>query len=156
MSPAADSMESLHMNRMFRILFAALLLLGWLQSSFAQDAEPSDLVRGGLQAIQMIDQNKTGELWDGATAAARKRVSRNDFVNQVATARAPLGAAQQRTWVAINRQVMRDPDPDLAGQYVSIEYETRFANKANATVRELVTFQLGEDRVWRFSGYVLR
>ena len=144
------------MKRLSRILFAALLLVGWLQLSFAQDAEPSDLVRGGLQAIQMIDQNKTAELWDGATAAARKRVSRNDFVNQVAKARAPLGAAQQRTWVAINRQVVGDGDPDLAGQYVSIEYETRFANKANATVRELVTFQLGEDRVWRFSGYVLR
>ncbi|OUL99424.1 DUF4019 domain-containing protein [Variovorax sp. JS1663] len=144
------------MNRVIRFLFAAILLTGWLPLSFAQDAEPSDLVRGGLQAIQMIDQNKTGELWDGATAAARKRVARVDFVNQVAKARAPLGAAQQRTWVAINRQVVGDGDPDLAGQYVSIEYETRFANKANATVRELVTFQLGEDRVWRFSGYVLR
>ncbi|GAA4358609.1 hypothetical protein GCM10023165_53720 [Variovorax defluvii] len=144
------------MKRIFRFLSAALLLIGWLPFSFAQDADPSELMRGGLQAIQMIDQNKTGELWDGATAAARKRVARADFVNQVAKARAPLGASQQRTWVAINRQVVGEGDPDLAGQYVSIEYETRFANKANATVRELVTFQLGDDRVWRFSGYVLR
>ncbi|WP_076999488.1 DUF4019 domain-containing protein [Variovorax sp. KK3] len=144
------------MNRIHRILLAAILLCGWLTFASAQDAEPSDLVRGGLQAIQMIDQNKTGELWDGATAAARKRVTRVDFVSQVAKARAPLGAAQQRTWVAINRQVVGDGDPDLAGQYVSIEYETRFANKVDATVRELVTFQLGTDRVWRFSGYVLR
>jgi hypothetical protein len=145
------------MTRFPRILLAFVLLMsGVLQAAMAQDAEPSDLVRGGLQAIQMIDQDKTGELWDGATAAARKRVARADFVNEVAKARAPLGAAQQRTWVAINRQVVGDGDPDLAGQYVSIEYETRFANKVNATVRELVTFQLGPDRVWRFSGYVLR
>lgn len=144
------------MKQMIRILCAAALLGGWLHLAFAQDVEPSDLVRGGLQAIQMIDQNKTGELWDGATPAARKRVARSDFVSQVAKARMPLGAPQQRTWVAINRQVVGDGDPDLAGQYVSIEYETRFANNANATVRELVTFQLGSDRVWRFSGYVLR
>ena len=52
--------------------------------------------------------------------------------------------------------MVAEGNPELAGQYVSIEYETRFANKANATVRELVTFQLGDDRVWRFSGYVLR
>ena len=145
------------MKQMIRWACAAAVLLGsWLQLASAQEVEPSDLVRGGLQAIQMIDQDKTGELWDGATPAARKRVARADFVNQVAKARAPLGAAQQRTWVAINRQVVGQGDPELAGQYVSIEYETRFANKANATVRELVTFQLGEDRVWRFSGYVLR
>ena len=144
------------MKPMFRTILAVVLLGSWLQLAFGQDAEPSDLVRGGLQAIQMIDQNKTGELWDGATPAARKRVSRDDFVNQVAKARAPLGAAQQRTWVAINRQVVGEGNQELAGQYVSIEYETRFANKANATMRELVTFQLGDDRVWRFSGYVLR
>lgn len=144
------------MKKMIRSLLAAVLLGGCLQLALAQDVEPSELVRGGLQAIQMIDQNKTGELWDGATPAARKRVSRDEFVNQVTKARTPLGAAQQRTWVAINRQVVGESNQELAGQYVSIEYETRFANKANATVRELVTFQLGDDRVWRFSGYVLR
>lgn len=144
------------MKRMFRTLLTVVLLGSWLQLAFAQDAEPSDLVRGGLQAIQMIDQNKIGELWDGATPAARKRVSHSDFMSQVAKARTPLGAAHQRTWVAINRQVVGDGDPELAGQYVNIEYETRFANNSTATVRELVTFQLGSDRVWRFSGYVLR
>jgi hypothetical protein len=127
-----------------------------LQLAAAQEVDPAELVRGGMQAAQMIDQDKAGELWDGATPAARKRVSRADFISQVGKARAPLGAAQQRTWVAVNRQVVSDGDPELAGQYVSIEYETRFTNNSSTTVRELVTFQLGSDRVWRFSGYVLR
>jgi hypothetical protein len=144
------------MNRMIRLLSAALLLGGCLQLAAAQEVDPAELMRGGLQAVQMIDQNKLGELWDGATPAARKRVSRSDFMSQVAKARTPLGAAQQRTWVAINRQVVGEGDPELAGQYVNIEYETRFANNSSATVRELVTFQLGSDRVWLFSGYVLR
>lgn len=137
-------------------LLASLLLFGWLQLAAAQDVQPNELVQGGLQAVQMIDQNKIGELWDGATAAARKRVTRAEFASQVGKARAPLGAVQQRTWVVINRQVVADNDADLAGQYVSVEYEARFANKANATVRELVTFHLDSDQVWRFSGYVLR
>lgn len=137
-------------------LAATLLLFAWLRIAAAQDVQPNDLVQGGLQAVQMIDQNKIGELWDGATAAARKRVTRAEFASQVGKARAPLGAVQQRTWVVINRQVVADNDADLAGQYVSIEYEARFANNANATVRELVTFHLDTDRVWRFSGYVLR
>ena len=144
------------MNRIARILLTAACLAGWFGVAAAQDVEPSDMVRGGLQAIQMVDQNKVGELWDGAGAAARKRVARADFINQVAAARNPMGAPQQRTWVAVNRQVVNDADPDLGGQYVSVEYESRFANKPTVVVRELVRFHLDRDRVWRFSGYVLR
>ncbi|RZL92085.1 MAG: DUF4019 domain-containing protein [Variovorax sp.] len=144
------------MRRLIQLLPATLLLGGWLQFAAAQDmVEPSDMVRGGLQAIQLVDQNKPGELWDGASPITRKRVTRSDFANQVAKTRAPLGAAQQRNWVAINRQVLTEGDPDLAGQYVSVEYESRFAND-QAVKRELVTFHLDSDKVWRFSGYVLR
>lgn len=139
-----------------RSWLACLLLIGLGQSAAAQDVDPNDMMRGGLQVIQMIDQNKVGELWDGAAPAAKKRVARTEFGAQVAKARAPLGAPQQRTWVAINRQAVADADADLAGQYVSVEYETRFASRPNATVRELVSFHLDRDQTWRFSGYVLK
>jgi len=109
-----------------------------------------------MLAIQMIDQGRAGELWDGATPAARKRVSRADFVSQVSRSRSTIGAPQMRTWVAVNRQVVADADPDTAGQYVSVEYESRFANKPEGSVRELVSFHLDQDRIWRFSGYVLK
>ena len=152
--------------RLSRLFFFSFMLVGGLahsvhaqtqaQAQAPQDVEPSDLVRGGMQALQMVDQNRVGELWDGATAAARKKVGREEFVGQVAKVRAPLGAAQQRMWVGINRQVLSDADADLAGQYASIEFESRFGNAPNRSVRELVTFRLDSDRVWRFSGYVLR
>lgn len=141
---------------MTRLLLAGLLCLGVWQAVLAQDVEPGDMVRGGLQVIALIDQGKVGEVWDGAAPAARKRVARNVFINQVDKARAPLGVPQQRTWIAINRQAINDADTDLAGQYVSIEYETRFSGNATATVRELVSFHLDRDKAWRFSGYVLR
>lgn len=144
------------MPRTIRLLLAAALLWSGFGPAAAQDVEASDMVRGGMQAIQMIDQGRAGELWDGATAATRKRVARADFTGQVARSRAPLGAPRQRTWVAVNRQVVTDPDGDTAGQYVSIEYETRFSDKPERTLRELVRFHLDSDRMWRFSGYVLR
>ena len=144
------------MNRtLTKMLVAGALLLNGWHLAAAQDVDPSDMVRGGLQAIQMVDQNKVGELWDGAAVAARKRVTRDEFVKQVAAVRNPMGAPQQRTWVAVNRQVVNDTDPDLGGQYVSVEYETRFAGKPNATVRELVSFHYDRDATWRFSGYVI-
>jgi hypothetical protein len=144
------------MNRMIRLLLAAAVLGSCFGPAAAQDVEASDMVRGGMQAIQMIDQGKAGELWDGATPATRKRVTRADFMGLVAKTRSPLGAPQQRTWVAVNRQAVTDADGDMAGQYVSVEYETRFASKPEGTLRELVSFHLDRDRIWRFSGYVLR
>ncbi len=144
------------MKFMIRLLLAATLLWGWLSPAAAQDVEASDIVRGGMQALQMVDANRAGELWDGATPATRKRMTRADFTGQIAKSRAPLGAPQMRTWIAVNRQVVTDPDGDTAGQYVSVEYETRFADKPDGTLRELVSFHLDRDRVWRFSGYVLR
>lgn len=140
-----------------RLLLAALLLLcSGLFPALAEDVEASDMVRGGLQAIQMIDRNEAGELWDGATPATRKRITRTDFASKVARSRAPLGGPQQRTWVAVHRQVVTDPDADAAGQYVSVEYETRFGNTPERTLRERVSFRLDADRTWRFSGYVVR
>ena len=141
-----------------KLLFGLALLAGWLGSAAAQEVEASDMVRGGLQVIQLVDQGKTGELWDGAAPAAKKRVARADFMAQISKLRGPLGMPLQRTWVAINRQVVADSDADLAGQYVSVEYETRFTNTAanRASMRELVSFHMDRDGVWRFSGYVLR
>ena len=141
-----------------KLLFGLALLAGWLGSATAQDVEASDMVRGGLQVIQLVDQAKIGELWDGAAPAAKKRVARADFMAQISKLRGPLGMPLQRTWVAINRQVVADSDADLAGQYVSVEYETRFTNTAanRASMRELVSFHMDRDGIWRFSGYVLR
>ncbi|MCR8958191.1 DUF4019 domain-containing protein [Variovorax sp. S2] len=138
------------------LLTAAVLWSLLVGTAAAQDVEASDMVQGGMQAIQMIDQGKAEELWSGATQATRKRVTRTDFVAKLSKSRSPLGAPLQRTWVAVNRQAVADPDTDTAGQYVSIEYETRFSNKPDGTVRELVSFHLDRDRIWRFSSYVLR
>jgi len=143
--------------RTIRSWLLALLiapLAWWSGGAMAQDVNPSEMVRAALQAIQLVDQNRAAELWDGATPAARKRLGRAEFVNQLAQQRAPLGAPQQRTWISINRQMVTDADVELAGQYLSVEYETRFA--AAASKRELVSFHLERDGVWRFSGYVLR
>lgn len=135
----------------------AVLATGLLpQAARAQDVDATQMVHGGLQVVQMIDQGRAGELWDGASAGARKRVTREAFVQQVAQARAPLGAAKARTWVAVTRQALAGDDAEIAGQYVNVEHETSFANRPQQTVRELSTFHLGRDGVWRFSGYFIR
>lgn len=139
-----------------RLYWATGLLFLLAGAARAQDVDATAMIRGGLEVIQMIDTGNTGELWDGAAPAAKKRVTRADFIRQVTQARTPLGIPQLRTWVAVNRQAINNEDPDLAGQYVSIEYETRFANRTSGNARELISFHLDRDGTWRFSGYVVR
>lgn len=139
-----------------KLLLGAALLAGWMGLASAQEADPTNMVRGGLQAIQMVDQGKIGELWDDAASVTKKRVARPEFVRQVEAWRSPLGEPQQRTWMSVNRQMVASENPDVAGQYVSIEYETRFANAANRVVREMTSFRLDPSGTWRLSGYVLR
>lgn len=135
---------------------AAALVALKLGSASAQDIEPSDMVRGGLQAMQLIDQNRTGELWTNASAGAKTQVSAASFSADVGKARAALGAPRERVWTNVSRLTMKNPDPAIAGTYVNVEYQTRFTNRPDATVQEMVSFHLDRDGVWRFSGYVLR
>ncbi|HWT18850.1 MAG TPA: DUF4019 domain-containing protein [Variovorax sp.] len=139
-----------------KLLLGAVFLTGWMGLASAQDADPTNMVRGGLQAIQLVDQGKSGELWDGSGPATKKRVARPEFVRQVEASRSPLGAAQQRTWISVNRQLVANEDPDVAGQYINVEYETRFANAGNRVVHEMTSFRLDASGTWRLSGYVLR
>lgn len=141
-----------------KLLLGATLLASVLGSASAQSGkiDPEAMASGGLQVIQMIDQGQAGELWDGATSVTKKRVSRNDFVQQVGQSRRPLGTAQQRVLSSVNLQTAADGDPEVAGQYINVEYQTRFSNASDRLVREMTTFRLDGDNTWRFSGYVLR
>lgn len=114
------------------------------------------MVQGAQQAAQLIDQNRIGELWDGAALATRQRVARDGFVADISAARSRVGAARQRAWVAINRQSVGEGNDNIAGQYVSVEFESRFSANPGRSQRELLSFHLERDGNWRFSGYVLR
>lgn len=139
-----------------RLCWAAGLLLVLAGVARAQDIDATSMIQGGLEVIRMIDTGNTGELWDGAAPGAKKRVTRADFIRQITQARAPLGNPQLRTWVTVERVAMNDQDPELAGQYVNVFYETRFAGRTSGSAREQITFHLDRDGTWRFSGYTIR
>lgn len=108
-----------------------------------------------LKVAQMVDANQLGPLWDGASVVAKKAVTRDAFVRQVGAERARLGALAGRGGASVTR-VKYGPGAQVPeGLYVNVSFPTRFANAAQP-VRELVSFRLDEDRVWRVSGYSLR
>lgn len=119
-----------------------------------QDMDPNSMVIAALQAAQLVDANRTAEVWDGSSVVAKRIVSRDAFVRQVAGARASLGQPLQRNWISVTRQQIEqtiDPNAPPPGLYISVRFLTRFAN--GQALVELVTFQLEADGIWRVAGY---
>jgi glucose/arabinose dehydrogenase len=117
-----------------------------------QNAEMSKFA---AQVIQLVDQNRVGEVWDGASAVAKSVVGKSNFVGQIAADRQKLGAPTERKQVGVTRAAFAAGGQVPAGNYINVVYATKFAN-APKPVRELVSFHLDNDKTWRVSGYSLR
>lgn len=121
--------------------------------SAADAVTPNALLEAGWRVAQTMDRGRAAELWDDASGVAKKAVARADFAAQTQKIRKPLGAVSARNWIAV-RRALGDGKSIPAGVYSSVEFVTTFGQ--NRTMRELVSFRLDEDNVWRLSGYTLQ
>lgn len=112
------------------------------------------MAQAALRIAQMVDQNQLGEIWDQSSSVTKQSTSKNDFVSGVSSDRSKLGAAGERRLQAITRTASKGGKVP-AGVYVNVSYATHFA-KAPRPVRELISFHLDSDKVWRVAGYTLR
>jgi len=116
--------------------------------------DPDSVVGWSARAIAMIDRGELAPLWDGASAATKGRVRRDDFVAGVQASRKALGAASAREWTSVRRQLNTGTAGLPAGEYVTVELVSQFAQKQ--VKAEMVTFRHDEDGLWRFAGYAVR
>lgn len=117
-----------------------------------QDAE---MTQAAQQVVQMIDANRIGEVWDMSTAAVKRMIPRDSFVQQITGDRERLGAPSSRGNAVVSRSQFQAGGEVPEGLYINVAFPTKFANNEEP-VRELVSFRLDEDKVWRVSGYSLR
>lgn len=117
-----------------------------------QDAE---MASAAAWVVQNVDKNNAAEVWRGASSVAKSVVTEQAFVAQIAQDRQKLGAVTDRKQATITRAVYPAGGQVPAGNYVNVAYLTKFANMPQP-VRELVSFHLDDDKVWRVSGYSVR
>jgi len=117
--------------------------------------QDADMSQAALQVMALVDANRVGEVWDGASAAMKNVVSRDEFIKQVTIDRNRLGAVGTRANPDVSRSLFEAGQQVPQGLYINVRSATQFANEAQP-VRELVSFRLDEDKVWRVSGYSLR
>lgn len=100
-----------------------------------------------------IDRGQAVAVWDESSSVA-KLTKRQDFAQQIFNDRAELGAPSIRKQVAITFAQSKGGEVP-AGLYISVNYATKFARKKKP-VRELISYHLDSDEVWRVSGYSVR
>jgi ATPase subunit of ABC transporter with duplicated ATPase domains len=111
------------------------------------------MAQAAQQIAQMVDRNRSGAVWDGASSVAKQTNSRADFIQKTSADRARLGAFSSRKLMAVTRTFSKGGKLP-AGVYINVNYATQFAN-SRQPIRELISFHLDNDKTWRVAGYTV-
>ncbi len=102
--------------------------------------------------LALVDAGKLDESWAQAAVYYRNAVSKENHAQALNGVRGPLGDVVSREARSHEYATALPGAPD--GQYVVIQYTTRFANKNDAV--ETVTPMLESDGTWKVSGYYIK
>jgi hypothetical protein len=101
--------------------------------------------------LAQVDAGEYANSWESAAALLKNQVSAEQWATIASAARKPLGDVKSRELVNVTVTNSLPGAPD--GEYVVLQFQTVFANKASAN--ELLTPML-DDGEWRVSGYFVR
>ncbi|MCR6479218.1 DUF4019 domain-containing protein [Variovorax sp. ZS18.2.2] len=146
------------MKQFFFRLLTVFALTAAASCAVAQEGTSADeLIQAGLAGLQQIDEDRSGDLWDVASAFVKTKLSKAEFVGNVQRARQTVSAAgtvARRDWASVVRIRYLDESAGVPpGQYANVDFATHLTN--NKTVFEMVSFRL-EPSGWKLTGYVPR
>ncbi|MGI9101004.1 MAG: DUF4019 domain-containing protein [Terriglobales bacterium] len=140
--------------------FAILLLL---TTAFAQtkpvpaatEKKQQEAITAASKAaagwLSLLDFGKYNQAWDASSQIFKAQVKREEWNKSIVGLRAPMGKAGARNATAVGYQTKWAHAPD--GQYVLIEYNTKFQN---GSATEMIALALEKDGAWRVGGYSIK
>ncbi len=145
------------MNCYTHQIIIIVAVLGLIAAGCSKKEQPSgggteEAIAAGDSWLAVVDAEQYEQSWERACAFFRGVVPKEQWVTQVAGVRGPLGPVLSRevSSAEYTKQLPGAPD----GEYVVIQYRTKFQNKASAV--ETVTPMRDPDGVYRVSGYFIR
>ena len=101
--------------------------------------------------LEVVDSGKYANSWQQAGAFFQENVPQTLWVSKLQQVRTPLGAVQSRQ--GVSRQVLSSIPQLPDGEYVILEFQTDFANKAGSI--ETVTLKKSAQQ-WQVIGYFIQ
>lgn len=118
----------------------------------AAEKQAEQMTSAAIQVLNLIDQGKSGEIWEGLSSTIQPKVSKNSFTQRIAEDQSTLGAPSKRQQISAYRSEANGQSNIPKGIYYSVIFETNFAKGQG---RELVSFRFDNDQIWRVAGYSL-
>ena len=116
------------------------------------EAMPVAAMDAAANFVGLLDGAKYAQSWDVAAVYFRHAVTKEQWQTSVQAVRQPLGPMTSRRLKSAQRAATLPGAPD--GDYLVIQYETSFANKASAI--ETVTPMRQTDGSWAVAGYFIK
>lgn len=136
-------------------IFFAVVLTIFIASPFARAAESDSVSKAKAAAtawLALVDGGKYVESWDAASTYFKGAITKDDWTKALGSVRSPLGKVKSRKLKSADFTRTLPGAPD--GQYVVIQYDTEFENKAASV--ETITPALDKDGSWKVSGYYIK
>ena len=102
--------------------------------------------------LALTDGSKYAQSWEDAASVFKAAVTKANWESALKGVRVPLGSVTSRQLRAATFTRTLPGAPD--GEYVIIQFDTQFANKAAAV--ETITPMHEKDGSWRVSGYFIK
>jgi hypothetical protein len=100
--------------------------------------------------LALVDAGDYGQSYDAAASAFKKALTKEQWIDAVGKARAPLGKLESRR--LLGAKFMTELPNAPKGEYVVIQYEAKFAS--GPAVETVTPMKDGD--AWRVSGYYVR
>lgn len=136
---------------MVRATFLLIFCAFCVSVGVASEDQEKAAKRAALAWLALVDSGEYSASWEQAARLFKTQIGTDEWVKAVRSARRPFGALVSRRIASSHYTTTLPGAPD--GEYVVLQFETRFENKAGAT--ETVTPML-DDGTWRVSGYYIR
>jgi hypothetical protein len=134
---------------------AALALAAAITALSALGAEELDAAPAMAAAqawLTHVDAGRYAQSWDESAAVFRDGIAKVQWQNKLDSLRTPLGVVITRRLLRADYAQKLEGVPD--GDYVVIQFETRFANRPQAI--ETVTPMREKDGSWKVAGYFIK
>ena len=138
-----------------RWMVATAALAVAVYAAVASEPEGGDVapaMRAADEWMALVDASDYGQSWERAALAVREAMPRVQWVVALQELRKKLGGVVRRKLRSAT--YAKDPPNAPPGEYVVIQYDTTFENRALAV--ETLTPVRQPDGSWRVSGYFIR
>jgi len=135
-----------------RIFTVTVLILLFSYPLYANTNKEEEAIKSADSWLSLVDAEKYTDSWDNTSQYFKSAITENQWQKSLNSVRKPLGIVISRKLIIKQYTTSLPGAPD--GEYVVLQYETSFKNKASSI--ETVTPSLEKDGVWRVSGYFIK